>query len=937
MGTTYEAEPLGGGPRLALKELHLSRVDDWKVMDLFEREARVLAALRHPSVPAYVDHFKIDDPAGPSFCLVQQLAPGASLADLVASGWRADEAEAKRIAVAILDVLDHLHARVPPVYHRDIKPQNVIREENGKIWLVDFGAVRDVYRSTAVGGSTVAGTFGYMAPEQLHGVARPESDLYGLAATLVHALSGRAPTEMSQTKLRVDFRPHVRASRGFAAWLQKMLEPAPEDRFRSAVAARRALDDPRQMQPVGSSGRRTAVLLVLLLGVMATTGGFFAFERLRARSAKFSALAKLPDRPPEWTMPVVKWLRTVPAHMTAVKDVAFTPDGARLLSAGFDDTVKMWDARTGHALAALPGHTGRVAGVRVTRDGKFAVTGGDHTVRIWALPDGKPVRTFDIGSDTIYSIDVSPDGRLIANGNGSGEAKVWSFDGKEVATLAHGGRRVFSVAFAPDSSRIATAGEDGTVKVWGASDWKLVRTFDGHGAIDQAIIAPDGQLLASAGEDAAVRLWHIDSGSPIATLTGHTKEVWSLAFSPDGSTLVSGGEDAQLIVWDAVTTKVREKWPLDSGRKIMGLTFSPDGATLASADANGSIDFWRLPKNGAHLPLPTPALADPSATVPSTNPERRVYDEAMDLIESYRGDRHVLDEARAKLQGLVDSNPKSALGFAGLARVTFVGSAIMKDQYTSEGLAKTLQLTSEAIALDKNLPDSYCTRGWAAYEAKDAVGARAAAATAIKLAPHMRRALSLETVLAQDDGDYDGAEKIIRSALAQPLSKRDAAGEFEALHNLYWDMGDFDACEQAHLREIELDPQSAYAKGNYAKFLIFKHDYDGAIRMSKQALSLMDFGSAKRRLSEAYCMQGEAQLWDQGDAARARETFALAVAADPTNFRGAYDQGALSQFEGRGNTASLLLALAWYRKAATLSPNEPLPKAALTAMGNWAF
>ena len=47
-----------------------------------------------------------------------------------------------------------------PVYHRDIKPKNIVREESGKIWLVDFGAMRDVYRSTTVGGSTVAGTFG---------------------------------------------------------------------------------------------------------------------------------------------------------------------------------------------------------------------------------------------------------------------------------------------------------------------------------------------------------------------------------------------------------------------------------------------------------------------------------------------------------------------------------------------------------------------------------------------------------------------------------------------------------------------------------------------------------------------------------------------------------------------------------------------------------
>src|SRR5580658_5063461 len=271
MGTTYEAEPLTGGQRVALKELHLSRVDDWKVMELFEREARVLAALRHPSVPAYVDHFTIDAAAGPSFCLVQQLAPGVSLTDLVASGWRADEAEARRIAVAILDVLDHLHARVPPLYHRDIKPQNVIREENGKIWLVDFGAVRDVYRSTAVGGSTVAGTFGYMAPEQLRGIARPESDLYGLGATLLYVLSGQTPAEMPQSKLKADFRSRVRVSPAFAAWLDNLLEPAPEDRFRSALQALRALRDPT-LVPGYRSSKRALVLGGILAALLLSVG-----------------------------------------------------------------------------------------------------------------------------------------------------------------------------------------------------------------------------------------------------------------------------------------------------------------------------------------------------------------------------------------------------------------------------------------------------------------------------------------------------------------------------------------------------------------------------------------------------------------------------------------------------------------------------------------
>ena len=132
---------------------------------------------------------------------------------------------------------------------------NIVREESGKIWLVDFGAVRDVYRSTTVGGSTVAGTFGYMAPEQLHGVARPESDLFGLAATLITLLSGQSPVEMAQRKLKTDFRSHVRVSRPFADWLETMIEPAPEDRFPSAYRSLPCAIHPLRASP-SACGRR---------------------------------------------------------------------------------------------------------------------------------------------------------------------------------------------------------------------------------------------------------------------------------------------------------------------------------------------------------------------------------------------------------------------------------------------------------------------------------------------------------------------------------------------------------------------------------------------------------------------------------------------------------------------------------------------------------
>lgn len=189
-GITYAAEDMTQpGITLALKVLSFQETSDWKMLELFEREAKVLAQLQHPAIPRYFDSFHIDTENDRQFYIVQELAKGKSLAAWVESGWHADEATVKKIAEEILEILVYLQQLEPPVIHRDIKPQNIIRDDNGSIFLVDFGAVRDTYYTTMMRGSTVVGTFGYMAPEQFRGQAEPATDLYGLAATLLFLLT----------------------------------------------------------------------------------------------------------------------------------------------------------------------------------------------------------------------------------------------------------------------------------------------------------------------------------------------------------------------------------------------------------------------------------------------------------------------------------------------------------------------------------------------------------------------------------------------------------------------------------------------------------------------------------------------------------------------------------------------------------------------------
>jgi serine/threonine protein kinase len=240
-GITYEAKNLKTGERVALKALSLHHTGDWKQIELFEREAKVLAQLNYPAIPRYLDYFQVETSKDKAFYIVQELAEGKSLADLVKNGWRTNESGVRQIATQVLETLVYLHHLNPPVVHRDIKPQNLIWGKDGKIFLVDFGAVQDTVRSTFAKGSTIVGTYGYMAPEQFRGQAVPATDLYGLGATVVFLLTHRCPSDLPTERLKISFRSRIQVSEGFADWLEKMLEPDVEERFASAKVALKAL------------------------------------------------------------------------------------------------------------------------------------------------------------------------------------------------------------------------------------------------------------------------------------------------------------------------------------------------------------------------------------------------------------------------------------------------------------------------------------------------------------------------------------------------------------------------------------------------------------------------------------------------------------------------------------------------------------------------
>jgi eukaryotic-like serine/threonine-protein kinase len=260
VGITYRARDIETDRIVAIKALSLKRAKDWKAIELFDREAKILSQLNHPAIPQYIDSFQVDTEIDRQYYIVQTLAEGQSLFDAVEAGWKPTIAEAKDIATQVLEILTYLHTLNPPVIHRDLKPQNLIRNTEGKIYLVDFGSVQDTYY-TVTGGSTVVGTYGYMAPEQFRGQAYLSTDLYGLGTTLLYLLTGTDPAVLPQKKLKIDFSKFVSLPTEFANWIGRLLEPEPNRRFRTAelalavLAGRSNLPALPTQQPPGSKIR----------------------------------------------------------------------------------------------------------------------------------------------------------------------------------------------------------------------------------------------------------------------------------------------------------------------------------------------------------------------------------------------------------------------------------------------------------------------------------------------------------------------------------------------------------------------------------------------------------------------------------------------------------------------------------------------------------
>ncbi len=590
--------------------------------ELLDREAEALKKLgSYNQVPQLLAHFEEDN----EFYLVQELIVGHPLTAELHPHQQWSETQVRELLQEVLSILEYIHAQ--GLIHRDIKPSNLIRrQQDNKLVLIDFGAVKQAWTQVITEGgktstnyafgvaATIAiGTPGYTPPEQERGIPRPNSDIYALGAIAIQAITGLDPTQILEDRETGEmlWQQHAQVSDRLATIINNMVRYHFKERYQSATEVLQALQVQATGTPISVPAppkisqkdsqiskkdfRLTGIISIATgvgLVVSLITGSYYLLKSPPppASPSKQYNLFKNSNN----NVKNISLAKTLKSHTEAVWATAISADGQVLASGSEDNTIKVWNVRTGQLQRTLSGHQDTVRSLAMSADGRILASGsGDTKIKLWDLPSGKLIETFSGHSSPLWSVAIVRDGKTLISASEDGSINIWNLRTGSVKTIesAHSDR-IFSVAISPDEQAFATGSKDKTIKLWQLSTGKLIRTINGHtDAVRTLAYSSNGQL-ASGSWDKTIKIWNAGIGERLQTLTGHSDRIVALAFSIDGQQLASSGIDPTIKLWDVKSGKLLRKF---SGHSdwILSLITVPNSNNLISSSKDRTIKIWQ--------------------------------------------------------------------------------------------------------------------------------------------------------------------------------------------------------------------------------------------------------------------------------------------------------------------------------------------------------
>ena len=298
-------------------------------------------------------------------------------------------------------------------------------------------------------------------------------------------------------------------------------------------------------------------------------------------------------------------------HMGVIYNVAFTPDGRHLVSAGQDKVIRVWDRHVGTIARNIRGQAGhggegQVYAMALSPDGRWLAVGGNFgtgtqhqdDIRLYDFATGRLAALLKGHTNSVLALAFAPDGKRLISGSADYTAIIWNVERRMLVHHLKGHTNdVPGVGFSPDSARAITSSFDKTLKLWSVADGKQITPLSGHKERVRALAVSSTEgLIASGSADGEIRLWDGRTGRFLRTLGRQSGYVGALRFSPNGHHLLSTCADNRCNhkqrFWDVATGKELLAYTgHDNG--VVAAALTADGQLVATAGGNSrQIDLW---------------------------------------------------------------------------------------------------------------------------------------------------------------------------------------------------------------------------------------------------------------------------------------------------------------------------------------------------------
>lgn len=330
--------------------------------------------------------------------------------------------------------------------------------------------------------------------------------------------------------------------------------------------------------------------------------------------------------------------RILEGHGAAVRSVEFSPDGRFVLSAGHDNTAKLWNLEADGTVKTLRGHDSWVRACTFSPDGQWVLSAGhDKHARLWNIEGYEEVRVLrgrvlHGHEDAIMAVAFSHDGSQIATASRDRTAKSWDTrTGGERHSFREGHLFLASDAmFFPDNKRALTSAVDNTVRVWDLSTGVELLRLDQTGRAAAVAVSHDSRWVATGSDNRTAKLWDAESGELVHVFEGHKVEVTALAFSPDDRLVFTGDSNGRGVLWNRETGQELKRLSWHTS-KIAAAAFHPSGQRLLTASDDKTVCQWDIRQ----------LAENPDAVVPLTDLNLKHPDSVVSLDLSADGRRAI--------------------------------------------------------------------------------------------------------------------------------------------------------------------------------------------------------------------------------------------------------------------------------------------------------